>query len=60
MGGVTISQRTLMEHNVLAISNVYENIKIEDLGRILHLDALKAEKVWSTVLYVTNTMNIWI
>lgn len=48
--GQTIPQRTLMEHNILAISNVYDNIRIEDLGRILQVDTPIAEKVNSIFL----------
>ncbi len=35
--------RAVMEHNILAISKIYLNIRIEDLGVLLGISAEKAE-----------------
>ena len=43
--GLTIPQRTLLEHNMLAVSAVYDNIRTDDLARILQVDTRSAEKV---------------
>lgn len=33
----------MAEHNFIAVSKLYKNIKIEELGRFLRLEPLKAE-----------------
>jgi COP9 signalosome complex subunit 4 len=43
--GFTVPERTLLEHNLVAVSEVYDNIRVADLARILQLDPARAEKV---------------
>jgi COP9 signalosome complex subunit 4 len=42
--GYTILQKAVIEHNVLAASKIYDNIRLEELGFILKLDSHVAEK----------------
>lgn len=35
----------MAEHNMIAISQLYKNIKIEELSRFLHVEPLKAELI---------------
>lgn len=42
--GTTILQRALIQHNLLASSKIYNNIKFEQLGSLLGIPAEKAEK----------------
>jgi hypothetical protein len=44
-GGYTVPEKTLLEHNMMAVSNVYDNIRIADLAAILQVDISRAEKV---------------
>lgn len=43
--GSTILDRAIMEHNLLSASKVYKNMKIEELGRLLGIEPIKAEKI---------------
>lgn len=43
--GSTVLQRSVMEHNLLAASTIYNNITFAELGSLLGIDAKKAEKV---------------
>uniref|UniRef100_A0A183BMV1 PCI domain-containing protein n=1 Tax=Globodera pallida TaxID=36090 RepID=A0A183BMV1_GLOPA len=43
--GVSILQRSVLEHNILAASRLYANISFEGLGQLLDVPAAKAEKV---------------
>ena len=43
--GWTIVQRAVIEHNILALSNFYRTVTFSNLGRILGINADKAEKV---------------
>ena len=38
-------RRSIKEHNLLAASKTYANISIEELARLLQVDALEAEKI---------------
>lgn len=42
--GSTVDQRAVMEHNLLAASSLYHNIKFSELGILLNVPASKAEK----------------
>lgn len=44
-GGDTVPEKTLLEHNMMAVGSVYDNIRIADLAGILQVDISKAEKV---------------
>lgn len=43
--GSTVLERAVIEHNVLSVSLIYQNITFEQLGAILEVDAERAEKV---------------
>lgn len=43
--GYTIPEKAVMEHNMLSLSRIYENIYFSDLAAILHIDSARAEKV---------------
>lgn len=48
--GVTVLDRAVTEHNMLATSNLYANITFEQLGQLLGIDATKAESVAASML----------
>lgn len=43
--GSTVLERSVMEHNLLAASAIYNNITFSELGSLLGIDSKKAEKV---------------
>ena len=43
--GLTIPEVAVIEHNILAASNIYNNIRFEELGALLDTEAEKAERV---------------
>lgn len=43
--GSTLLDQAIFQHNLLAASKVYKNIRIEELGRLLGIEAEKAEKI---------------
>ena len=43
--GLSVLQQAMLEHNVLATSKVYNNIRLSELGVLLEIDADEAEKV---------------
>lgn len=43
--GSTILNRAIIEHNLLSASKVYKNIRIIELGRLLGIEPIKAEKI---------------
>jgi hypothetical protein len=58
--GYTILDRAVMEHNLIAISRIYDNINITELGTTLGLDADKAEKVrLKKMPYITITIYLY-
>merc|ERR1712176_290913 len=44
-GGETVLERAVLQHNVLAASRVYKNMRIPDLGQLLDVSPERAEKV---------------
>jgi COP9 signalosome complex subunit 4 len=42
--GSTVLDKAVLEHNLLGVSRIYNNIKIERLGQLLGIDADKAEE----------------
>jgi COP9 signalosome complex subunit 4 len=48
--GSTVLERAVIEHNVLSVSLLYQNITFEQLGAILEVDADRAEKVASKMI----------
>ena len=43
--GMTILERAIIEHNLLAISKLFKNISFQELGNLLGIPSLKAEKI---------------
>lgn len=43
--GLTIEQRALIEHNMVAVSRLYTSIYFEDLGKLLGLSSARAEQI---------------
>jgi COP9 signalosome complex subunit 4 len=48
--GLTIMERGVVEHNMIAVSNLYRSIYVTELARILGVDARKAEKIASSMI----------
>jgi len=48
--GKTVLQHAISEHNMLAASKIYNNIKLEHLGGLLGLPTLAAEALASTMI----------
>lgn len=43
--GLTIEQRALIEHNMVAVSRLYTSIYLDDLGKLLGLTSERAERI---------------
>ncbi|CAM9739967.1 unnamed protein product [Ascophyllum nodosum] len=43
--GMTIPERAVMEHNMVASSRIYDNVRFEELGTLLQIPRQQAEKV---------------
>lgn len=43
--GLTVLDQAVLEHNMVAISKIYNNISLSELGLLLEIDATKAEKI---------------
>ena len=43
--GFTVPEKAVIEHNMVAVGKIYDDISFTQLGNILRLDANKAEKV---------------
>lgn len=43
--GLTIVERAAIEHNILSVGRLYYNIFFAELGRLLGIDRVKAERV---------------
>ena len=48
--GTTILERAIIEHNLLAVSKIYKNISFTELGKLLGISPLKAEKIASQMV----------
>ena len=48
--GATVLDRSVMEHNLLAVSNLYVNISFQQLGLLLSISASQAEHVASAMV----------
>ncbi|KAK4874217.1 hypothetical protein RN001_013577 [Aquatica leii] len=48
--GSTILDRAVIEHNLLSASKLYNNITFEELGALLEIHPLKAEKIASQMI----------
>jgi len=54
--GSSILDRAVVEHNIVAVSKLYKNISFEQLGILLNITAVKAEKI-SSHMISNGTMN---
>merc|ERR550525_2098626 len=43
--GQTVLERAILQHNVLAASRVYKNMRLPDLGLLLEVTPERAEKI---------------
>jgi COP9 signalosome complex subunit 4 len=48
--GFTVLENAFLEHNLLACSRIYSSISLEELGKLLEIDAFQAEKVAATMI----------
>lgn len=48
--GFTFLEKAVIEHNMLAIGKIYENIRLPELASILMIDERRAEKVAATMI----------
>lgn len=48
--GLTILERCVVEHNMVAVSSIYSSIYVKDLARILGVSERKAEKIASNMI----------
>jgi COP9 signalosome complex subunit 4 len=48
--GLTIMERGVVEHNMIAVSNLYRTIYVKELARILGVDERKAEKTAASMI----------
>jgi len=48
--GLTILERGVVEHNMIAVSNTYQSIYVTDLARILGVDKRRAEKLAASMI----------
>jgi COP9 signalosome complex subunit 4 len=48
--GSTLLDRAVIEHNLLAVSKLYNNIKFDELGALFEIPAGKAEKIASQMI----------
>ena len=48
--GSSILERAVTEHNLLAASKLYNNITFLELGALLEVDPLRAEKIASQMI----------
>jgi COP9 signalosome complex subunit 4 len=43
--GIPLPERAALEHNMLAVSRLYENVRFSELALMLSIDEYRAEKV---------------
>lgn len=48
--GLTIPDRATVQHNLVAVSAVYDNISLDELGKLLEIESYKAERVASRMI----------
>lgn len=46
----TIFDEAIIKHNLLSVSKLYKNIKIEELGRLLGIEPMIAEKIVAQII----------
>lgn len=48
--GFTVLDKAIIEHNMVAVSKIYNNITFEELGALLEITPLQAEKIVATMV----------
>lgn len=48
--GFTVLENAFLEHNLLAVSRIYRNIALDELGTLLEIDPRHAERVAATMI----------
>lgn len=48
--GLTLMERGVVEHNMLAVSKIYQSIYVSELSLVLGVDASKAEKIAASMI----------
>ena len=48
--GYTVLEKSLIEHNILVISKIYMNIRFEEIGKFLGINAEQAEDIIATMV----------
>ena len=48
--GYTVLEKSLIEHNILVISRIYMNIRFEEIGKFLGINAEQAEDIIATMV----------
>lgn len=48
--GLTIVERGVVEHNMIAVSKIYQSIYTSELALVLGVDAAKAEKIAAAMI----------
>lgn len=43
--GFSIPENAVLEHNLFVAGNIYDNISLKELGKLLSLDVVSAERV---------------
>ena len=63
--GYTVMERAVIEHNMQAVSRIYDNIKIPQLAKLLNMDSSNAEKLVARMIteerlqgYLDQTENL--
>ena len=52
---MTILEKAVIEHNMQAIGDIYRNIRLDDLARMLGLETHHAERVGTILNLVLNS-----
>merc|ERR1712228_871397 len=55
-GGLTVLQKAVYEHNMLAAAQLYKNIRIEELGKLLGVTLVQAEDL-ARIMIQENRLN---
>ncbi len=48
--GFSYLEKAIIEHNMLAIGKIYENIRLSELANVLMIDERRAEKVAAAMI----------
>ena len=48
--GLTIMERGVVEHNMIAVSKIYQTIYVSELAAVLGVNASKAEKIAASMI----------